>query len=70
MAVTGMKNAMRAADTVRPVRTRADSARFAIASTVMEGLTVSEETERLLAEWSEGKLTDEELMAAALKGPQ
>jgi hypothetical protein len=50
-----------------PVRTRADSVRFAIASTVMEGLTVSLETEQLLAEWSEGTLTDDELMAAVLK---
>jgi hypothetical protein len=67
MVDTGKKGIMHAAEAVRLVRTRPDSARFAIASTVMEGLTVSLETEQLLAEWSECSLTDDELMAAVLK---
>jgi hypothetical protein len=57
------------ASLARPVaRTRADAARFAIASTIMEGGEVAPETERLLADWVDGKLEDDEVMAKVLEG--
>jgi hypothetical protein len=55
-----------------PVRSRADAVRYAIASTTMEGGVVTDETERLLTDWANGSLDDDELMAAILNdcGPR
>jgi hypothetical protein len=53
--------------TRRFVPTRADSARFAMASTAIEGQTVSADTEALLAEWAAGHISDEEMIRRALE---
>lgn len=47
---------------------REDSVRFAVASTVMEGGTVSPETEALLESWSQGEIDDDELIVQTLQG--
>jgi hypothetical protein len=47
--------------------TREEAMRFAIASTVMEGQTVSGDMEQLLADWAEGTITDENLMRCAME---
>lgn len=44
------------------ISARRESARFAVANTVMEGGTVLLETEALLEHWSQGEIDDEELI--------
>ena len=51
----------------RFIPTRGDSVRFAIASTTIEGQTVSADTEALLAEWAAGHISDEEMFRRALE---
>lgn len=41
---------------------RSEAVRFSIASTIMEGQTVSDDMERLLHQWAEGAIDDDELM--------
>lgn len=43
----------------RTPRSRADSARSAVASAEMENLTVDADTQALIRDWVEGKITDE-----------
>ena len=50
-----------------PPPSRDEAVRFAIASTVMEGQTVSQDMERLLAKWAQGDMTNDELMRRALE---
>ncbi len=45
---------------------RADAVRYAVASTTMEGGAVTEGTHRLLLEWANGTLDDDQLMACVL----
>jgi hypothetical protein len=46
---------------------REAAARFAVASTIMEGQSVGETMERLLADWVNGAMTNDELMRRALE---
>lgn len=48
-----------------PLPTREEATRFAIASTVMEGETVSEDTACLLTRWDSGEITGAELVEHA-----
>ncbi len=49
-----------------PLPTRQEAMRFAIASTVMEGQTVSADMEQILSEWAGGGMSDEELIRRSL----
>jgi Antitoxin VbhA len=50
-----------------PPPSRSEAVRFSIASTIMEGQSVSEDMERLLHQWKEGAIDDDELMRRALE---
>jgi hypothetical protein len=49
-----------------PLPTREEAVRWAIANSEIDGRYVSAEAQRLLHEWADGKLSDDELMATVL----
>ncbi|WP_350189307.1 hypothetical protein [Thalassobaculum sp.] len=46
---------------------RSEAVRFSIASTIMEGQSVSDDMERLLHQWTDGVIDDNELLRRSLE---